>query len=321
MTLARKLFTLLFFTALCGLLPAAPAQKKRVAVLDFDFGTIQNWWGGHWDIGKGVASLIVTQLVRDGSYVVVERKALEAVLAEQNFSSSERADPATAARLGKILGVDAIILGTITQFGTETRDVNVGGAGGRLGGFGGGRVGTSRGKAKVAVDARVIDVDTGEILAVGAGIGESSRSGLLLAGFGGGRGGFGGGGIDMRSRDFRDSIIGEATYESVEKLSLELIDARPRIRAREVEVRGLVAHVSGTSLILNVGSGVGVEVGARLNVLRVTQTVTDPATGRVLRELTEPVGQIQVTEVDDRSSVGVVVSGSGFRVGDVVRSP
>ncbi len=72
------------------------AQSKRptVAILDLDYGTIDNWWGSNYDVGKGVADLIVDGLVEDGSYRVIERKRLDALLAEQNFSNSDRADQA-----------------------------------------------------------------------------------------------------------------------------------------------------------------------------------------------------------------------------------
>ena len=51
------------------------AQSKRptVAILDLDYGTIDNWWGSNYDVGKGVADLIVDGLVEDGSYRVIER--------------------------------------------------------------------------------------------------------------------------------------------------------------------------------------------------------------------------------------------------------
>ena len=169
----------------------AASARKRVAVLDFDYATVQRWWEGNWDIGKGISDLIVTELVTDGTYSVIERKRLNAVLAEQNFSNSERANPTSAAQIGKVLGVNAIIVGSITQFGTEKKGFSIGGLGGRLGGFGGGKVGTQKGQAKVAVDARMVNVDTGEILAVAKGIGLSERKGLLLGGVGAGGGGFG----------------------------------------------------------------------------------------------------------------------------------
>ena len=100
---------------------ADPTEKKRVALFDFEFGAVHRWWSWDWDIGKGIADMVVTNLVRDGTYSVVERKQLDRILAEQNFQVSDRVNPATAARIGKILGVNAIVIGTITQFGFETK--------------------------------------------------------------------------------------------------------------------------------------------------------------------------------------------------------
>jgi len=90
-------------------------------------------------VGAGISDLIVKGLVRDGTYTVVERSALDAVLAEQNFSNSDRANSSTAAQIGKVLGVDAIILGSVTQFGTEKKGTSIGGLAGKWGGWGGGR--------------------------------------------------------------------------------------------------------------------------------------------------------------------------------------
>jgi hypothetical protein len=50
-------------------------------------------FGQDVDIGKGISDLLVTYLVKDGSYSVIERKALDKILAEQNFSNSDRANP------------------------------------------------------------------------------------------------------------------------------------------------------------------------------------------------------------------------------------
>src|SRR5688500_18329252 len=100
LTVKRALFSLLFILLGISTVLAGPqSQKKRVAILDFDFGAVHNWWGGHWDIGKGIADLIVDGLVNDGTYSVIERKQLDAVLAEQNFSNSDRADSSTAAKI------------------------------------------------------------------------------------------------------------------------------------------------------------------------------------------------------------------------------
>src|SRR3974390_3459934 len=148
---------------------AAPAAKKRVAVMNFDYGTVRSYvssiFGSDQDVGKGISDLLVQKLVQDGKYSVIERNALDKILAEQNFSNSDRADAATAAKIGKVLGVDAIIIGSITQFGRDDQHTNVGGGGYGLGKFGLGGVGTSKAKAVVGISARMVNTSTGEILA------------------------------------------------------------------------------------------------------------------------------------------------------------
>src|SRR5437763_9637948 len=149
----------------------SPAQqKKRVAVMNFDYATVQTSvqaiFGANQDIGKGIADLLVDKLVNDGTYSVIERKMLDKIIAEQNFSNSDRADANSAAKIGKILGVDAIIVGSITQFGRDDKKTSVGGGalGGVTGRFGLGGVSKSDSKAVVAITARMVSTDTAEIL-------------------------------------------------------------------------------------------------------------------------------------------------------------
>jgi curli biogenesis system outer membrane secretion channel CsgG len=209
---------------------AAQSSRPTVALMDFDFGSVQRWWSGNWDIGKGIADLIVDGLVEDGSFRVIERKRLDAILAEQNFSNSDRADPdaAKVAKLGKALGVKYLIVGSITKFGTENKDTKIGG-----GAFGGGKlglggVGRSSGKATVAVTARIIDTSTGEIMASAKGEGTSKRGGFSVSG--GGFGGAGGaGGISMGSSDFRETVLGEATEAAVKQTVEKLVAAKGRL--------------------------------------------------------------------------------------------
>src|SRR5437764_12153507 len=170
---------------------ASAQQKKRVAVMNFDYATVQSGvaalFGSNQDVGKGIADLLVNKLVSDGTYSVIERKALDKVMAEQNFSNSDRADPNSAAKIGKVLGVDAIIIGSITQFGRDDKSTNIGGGaiGGLAGRYGLGGVGKRSAKAVVGLTARLINTDTAEILAVASSKGESSRSGASLLGSGG----------------------------------------------------------------------------------------------------------------------------------------
>ena len=294
---------------------AAP-RRPRIAVLDFDYGTVQSYssamFGSNVDVGKGIADLLVTDLVKDGSYSIIERKALDKLMTEQNFSNSNRADPTSAAKLGKLLGVDAILIGSITEFGNETKKTNIGGGGGNWGGFGLGGIGHSNSKANVGIDARLVNVDTGEILAVAEGKGQSSRSSTSMLG--------GGGNADFGSSDFQNTIIGEATKQAVDKLVADLVTDTSKVSVRVITVEGLVAAVDGGQIILNVGARAGVKVGDQLTVMRVTREIKDPATGAVIRRLSTNIGVVRATDVDDGSAVCVPVLGNDFKTGDAVKS-
>jgi curli biogenesis system outer membrane secretion channel CsgG len=305
--------------------PQAPqVRKKRVAVFDFDYATVRTstaaLFGTDIDVGKGIADLLVKNLVTDGTYSVIERKQLDKILAEQNFSNSDRANPASAARIGKILGLDAIIVGSITQFGNETKNRNIGGGGGGYGGFGIGGIGHKEAKANVQIDARLVDIDTAEILGVAEGKGESKRSSNSLLGGGGNWHGFGGGAADFGSSDFQQTIIGEATKAAVDQMTAGVIAASPKLQARIVKVEGVVAAVDGDQIVLNVGAKTGIKVGDHMSVERVTSTIKDPTTGAILRKMTSKMGELEVTDVDEISAVCKAVNGSGFKVGDVART-
>jgi curli biogenesis system outer membrane secretion channel CsgG len=206
----------------------AQATRPTVALLDFDYGSVNHWWSGNQDIGKGIADLIVDGLVEDGTYRVIERKKLDAILAEQNFNDSDRVDPsAKAAKIGKALGVKYLIVGSITKFGAEDSKKSFGG-GGFGSKFGVGKIGKSSGKATVAITARMIDSSTGEIMASAKGEGESKRSGLMLGGAGGGSK-YAAGELDMSNSNFQDTIIGEATEIAVKQVVDKLIAAKGRL--------------------------------------------------------------------------------------------
>ena len=315
----RRLLNWTVIVLLSGSMSLFGQSKKRVALMDFEFGTVQQWWSGNWDIGKGIADMIVTDLVKDGTYSVIERKQLNAILTEQNFSNSDRANATSAAKIGKVLGINAMVVGSITQFGMEDKSLNLGGLGGGWGGWGAGKVGTKKGKATVAIDARLIDVNTGEIVATATGKGTSKRSGLLLGGGGGGGGGYGAGGIDMGSSNFQETILGEATRAAVTDLVMQLVSQSGKVEATQISINGLVADATGNEVIINVGKAAGVTPGMRLVVERVSREIKDPATGAVLRKVTAPVGEVEVTQVDDASAVARIVSGQGFMVGDMVK--
>ncbi len=85
-------------------------------------------------------------------------------------------------------------------------------------------------------------------------------------------------------------------------------------------VEGLVADVSGSDLIVNIGQGAGVAPGALLVVMHPQRVVKDPATGKVLRTVESQVGQLKITSAENDSASGTF-TGTGIPVvGDKVRS-
>lgn len=326
----RLMLTLTLVTFVFALDAGARAQqaptKHRIAVLDFNYATVmttsQAVFGTNVDIGKGISDMLIDRLVNDGTFRVIERNQIDKILNEQNFSNSNRADPSTAAKIGHILGVDAVIVGDITQFGRDDQSRNIGAMAGKWGsGFGLGGVGTHKAKAVVAVTARLIDTGSGEILASSTGKGESQRSGTNLLGGGAGTGGYGGGSAGMNSSNFAQTIIGEATSSAVAQLAQGIEGESGKLpTAAAAPINGLIADASTPDIIINVGSGSGVTVGQKLQVTRVVRVVKDPATGKPLRSIEDTVGELTITSVDSGSAVGHF-SGSGpAKVGDVVKS-
>ena len=306
-------------------LAVANAQKKRVAVMNFDYAAVSTSvaqiFGTNQDVGKGIADLLVDKLVDDGVYSVIERKQLDKIIAEQNFSNSDRADPGSAAKIARILGVDAIIIGSITQFGRDDKKTSVGGGalGGVTGRFGIGGASKTNSTAVVQITGRMIDTSTAEILASSNAKGESSRSGANLLGAGGSSSGVGGAGLDMKSSNFGATILGEATTKAVKEMAIQLESKASTLPTVVVQISGLVADAApdGT-IIINVGSKGGVKVGDTLAIKRKVREVKDPATGKVLRSIEDPVGSLVITQVDDTSATGKFTGTGAPQVGDAV---
>jgi TolB-like protein len=92
-------------------LPAFGAEKPRVAVLYFDINSTDP---EHQVLKKGLCEMLITDLAGDPALTVVERTRLEEVIAELDLQRSPKVDPATAQRVGKLLGAQYLVMGSIT---------------------------------------------------------------------------------------------------------------------------------------------------------------------------------------------------------------
>jgi len=326
-----KKFALLSLGAALTVLPAS-SQKPKVTVMDFGYGTVKTSvaaiFGTDQDIGKGISDLLISQLLDGGQFRLIERSALDKIIKEQNFSNSDRADAATAAKIGGLLGVDDIIVGDITTFGNDDKHVGAGGGGGTWYGKGGlGALGVNKNKTIVEITARIVNVNTGEILASVKGHGEVQKSGLALGGAGSsGWGKGGGGGIDMGSSNFKESQIGKAVTAAVTDLATNLdakASAVPPPAAKPVAtlppLDGLIADASTADVIVNVGSGSGIQVGDTLFIKRVDRVIKDPVTGKPIRSIESTVGTLTITSVDPDSAVGKFSGAGAPKIGDHVK--
>ncbi|MFN8685987.1 MAG: CsgG/HfaB family protein [Acidobacteriota bacterium] len=305
----------------------ATATKRVLAIDEFDYGTVRNavaaMFGTQVDVGKGILALLTKRLTEEGKYRIVERKNLQAVLGEQDLGASNRVKQGTNAKIGRVQGADAILMGTITVFGQDTRSngVNTGAiTRGRLGGvLGNVNVGKRSDKAVVEISYRLVDAETSEVISVGEARGESKRnsSGVGLAGMANGNGGAVG--VNMTSANFLETVIGEATVDCVNKLAEIANSKAGGIAARAGEVEARIAEIAGNKIYLAAGSNEGVQKCDRFEISRVIKEIKDPSTGEVLDLQTEKVGELLVMEVREKISIAYFNGSSEPKVGYVAK--
>jgi curli biogenesis system outer membrane secretion channel CsgG len=260
---------------------AAPA-KPRIAVLAFANNSTWSWWGDN--LGGAAADEMATQLVQTGKFTVVERAQLGALLAEQDLGTSDRIAPGTAAKIGKVLGVQLLITGSITQFSIERKSAAYKGIGGTYA------------NAESKMDVRLLDTETGEILAVAVGQGNKRMVGGRYNSI-------------AAERTFDQGAAQEALRPAVEQAVLKIAAQGGAYKgAVPTAPAGQITGTKGDRFYINRGEAAGLKVGQRFAVMRVTDEIKD-ADGRVLDKVIEQVGVIEVTQVLSQSAICKLVSG------------
>ena len=278
---------------------AKPAGlKKMIAVVAFENKTDRSrWWWTGPDPGQGMSDMLTTALVKSGEFSVFEREQLDKVIAEQNLGQSGRVTQETAPAIGKLLGVTAIVYGTVSEFGYLASET-----GGAIGGIG---AGFSKTTARVSIDVRMIDTTTGEIILADTASDEKSQLGLKLR-------------TEDLSFDhegkFDETLVGKATRKAIDELVEKITKT-----LESVPWSGRVVKAEATRIYLNAGMTAGIQSGMTFNVYRRGEELVDPATGLSLGAEEELVGSVAASEVKEKYSICTVVSGSGFQAGDAVR--
>ena len=178
--LALSLALLLPLAAAAGETKETKAKKPRLAILDFP--AVHNAYSscGGWGNNSGAMSdvlrdLFTTEIMErsKGKLRLVERERLKELRAELDFQQSDEVDPASAQKVGKMLGAKYVLTGKITRFACKVQSASTGWGVGALVGkvTGSGLAGDVAGSVNVKkvnfsgrLDARLIEVETGEIL-------------------------------------------------------------------------------------------------------------------------------------------------------------
>ncbi len=278
--------------AIASATPAPPritskGPKLRVGIVDF----VNKSSYGAGRLGNSASDILTTELFKTGAFILIERAQLGQVLKEQGLGQTGVVNPETAAQAGKILGLNAIVTGSVSQFGVST---------------GGSDYGVYKQKvqtAKCVVDVRVVDVTTGQLLFAESGRGEFERKAQEVLGMG--------------QRAGYDETLGqEALRSSITKFMDNLVQ-----QLRSVEWTGRIASVTGSEVYINAGRDVGLNMGDTLAVQTLGKEIYDPQTKVLLGREEGPIkGELLVTGyVGDKLTKARAKSGVGFQVNDVVK--
>jgi len=87
-------------------------MKPSVAVFPFRETNVRT---ENTKIGDTISEMITTELIQTNRFYVMERAQLQKVLEEQSLSQSGVVDSETAVEVGKLVGLEVVVIGSISQ--------------------------------------------------------------------------------------------------------------------------------------------------------------------------------------------------------------
>lgn len=182
---------------------AYDGPKARVVVADFE-DKMSSSGQYRAEYGRGMSDMLKTALFQTNRYVLLEREKMAAVEAERARRVARRAPPKA-----EIEDADIVVVAAITGFDPETGGADLGrNVGGTLGNLLGAVSGSFR-QSRVAMDIRLIDVDTGRVIAATSVEGTASSFG------GGSTGGAMGGALSGFAKGPMEGAIRQMIQQAV----------------------------------------------------------------------------------------------------------
>jgi len=253
------------------------------------------------DFALGMTDMLTIALIKTNRFVVLERAVMKDVVAEQDFGASGRVNAETAPKEGKIIGAQAMITGDITEF--SYNQSSVGGSVPMLHGFGAKK---DKVTALVAVDIRVIDAATGEVLASQRAQGKAEMSSVSAS--------VTAGGSNFSKATEENTPLGKAVREALEGAVSAIVTGMQKARwsAHVIDFRTGMLYI-------NAGSDMGMRPGMELAVFHPQEALVDPDNGQSIGTPDVKIGSVVVDSVQDRYCVAKVLFGTDMKRGDVVR--
>ena len=275
-------------------------ELPRIAVVGITSTAPGYIWSSDSPLAQGATDLMVNALLSTNRFRVFERAKLDAILQEQGFQHfSGLVDQTTAVKLGKMIGVDSILTGSITNISFKKAE------GIKIGPL---KVGKS--SAKVVMTIRIIDVTTGEILFSTVQEEEASKSaisGVLPIPIPGGGLGFSHEeAVDILS--VVELICNKVVLNFVAKMDKKTVELS------SAPLIGYVVEVESTSsgeitrVYINLGVNSGIRVGDEIRIYREGKVILDPKTNEVLDRELDLIAQAKVMEVRDNISITLVTT-------------
>ncbi len=260
--------------------------KRKVAIIDFENKTAY----GQNRLGTAASDILITELGKSGKFILVEREKIKRILEEQQFQASGSVDSNTAVKIGKILGVNAVVTGSISQFG-----VKKGGSDYLV-------VQSKQVVAEATVDIRVVDAETGQILYTDSGKGiTKQKTGKFL-------------GLGTQAK-YDETLEGEALRAAIVKFVDNIIS---QVNMKPWSCR--VADIIGQDLYLDAGQQSGLELGTTLKLFHLGKEIISPTTGLVLGRTEDEIGTIRIERYfAEDGSVAKVVRGKLPSRGDLCK--
>ncbi|MBU4352894.1 MAG: CsgG/HfaB family protein [Nanoarchaeota archaeon] len=272
-------------------------ELPRIAVVGITSTAPGYFWRSDSPLSLGATDLMINALLSTNRFRVFERAKLDLLLQEQNFQHfSGLVDQTTAVKLGKMIGVDAILTGSLTNIAFATG-----------GGIKIGPLNVKKSSVKVVMTIRIIDVTTGEILFSTVQEEKASKSavsGVLPIPIPGGIGFSHQEAVDVLSAI--ELICNKVVLNFVAKID------KKNIAVSSAPLEGYVVKVESTSsgaitqVYINLGESSSIQVGDEIRIYREGEVILDPKTNEILDRELDLIAQARITTIKDKLSVALV---------------